>query len=377
MRPAWAEIDLGAVRHNAEVVAAAAAPARLCAVVKADGYGHGAVPVARAALEAGASWLAVALASEGAALRAAGIDAPILVLSEPSPAEMPTVVEHRLRPTVYSDAGIDALVKAVGDAGAAAVPVHLKVDTGMHRVGAPSGDVARLAQRIADDEALELEALWTHCAVADEPGNDLTDRQRERFEAAVATLEALGLRPPMLHMANSAAALVRPDLRYDLVRCGIALYGIAPSCALAAAGATDALRPAMALKAKVSSVRVVPAGDGVSYGWHRNLAADTVVATVPIGYADGVPRRLSVVGGQVLVGGRRRDLAGVVTMDQLMVDCGPEADAAEVAVGDEVVLLGEQGGERVTAEELAGLLGTIGYEIVCGIGPRVPRVHRS
>jgi alanine racemase len=372
VRPAWAAVDLGAVRHNTEVLAAAAAPARLCAVVKADGYGHGAVPVAKAALEAGASWLAVALPAEGAVLREAGIDARVLVLSEPSAAEMATVVEHDLCPTVSSDAGIDALAKAVRAAGRSSLPVHLKVDTGMHRAGASLDDVGRLAQRIAGDESLELEALWTHCAVADEPGNDLTDRQKDRFEQAIATLDGLGLRPPLLHMANSAAALVRPDLRYDLVRCGIALYGIAPSCALAAAGFTEGLRPVLSLKAKVSSVRVVPEGDGVSYGWHRPLPRRTVVATVPIGYADGVPRRLSIVGGQVLLGGRRRDLAGVVTMDQLMIDCGDD----DVAVGDEVVLIGAQGDERITAEELAGLLGTIGYEVVCGIGPRVPRLHR-
>jgi alanine racemase len=273
---------------------------------------------------------------------------------------------------VYSDGGLDALGRAAAAAGAGRVRVHLKVDTGMHRVGAPLGDIGRLAERIAADESMELEALWTHCAVADDPGNDLTDRQHERFEEAVHVLDELDLRPPMLHMANSAAALVRPDLRYDMVRCGIALYGIAPSCALAAAGATAGLRPVMALRAKVSSVRVVPQGEGVSYGWHRRLAGDTVVATVPIGYADGVPRRLSVVGGQVLLRGRRRDLAGVVTMDQLMVDCGSDP----VEIGEEVVLIGEQGGERVTAEELAGLLGTIGYELVCGIGPRVPRRHR-
>ncbi|MGH2687149.1 MAG: alanine racemase, partial [Actinomycetota bacterium] len=215
--------------------------------------------------------------------------------------------------------------------------------------------------------------LWTHCAVADEPDNDLNVLQQERFELTVQALTDAGLRPPVLHMANSAGALAHSSMRYDLVRCGIALYGIAPSCDLAAAGVTDDLAPAMALKARVSQVKVVPRGDGVSYGWHRLMARDTVVATVPLGYADGIPRRLSVVGGQVLIGGRRRDLAGIVTMDQLCVDCGADA----VAVGEEVVLLGAQGDLRITAEEIAGLLGTIGYEIVCGIGPRVPRVYTA
>ena len=371
MRPAWAEVDLGAVRHNATVLGRVAAPAALCAVVKADGYGHGAVAVARAALEAGATWLGVALADEGAELRAAGIDAPILVLAEPSPPEMATVVHHGLRPAVYTETGIDALADAATSRDP--VPVHLKVDTGMHRVGAALDDVASLAKRVASHRSLELEALWTHCAVADEPDNPLNAVQRERFEVAVAALDDAGLRPPMLHMANSAAALAHPDMRYDLVRCGIALYGIAPSFELAATGVTDELRPVMALKAQVSHVKVVPRGDGVSYGWHRRLQDDTVVATIPIGYADGIPRRLSVVGGQVLIGGRRRDFAGVVTMDQVCIDCGRDES---VAVGDEVVLLGRQGEGCIRAEEVAGLLGTIGYEIVCGIGPRVPRVYR-
>jgi len=369
LRPAWAEVDLDAVRHNAALLREAASPAALCAVVKADGYGHGAAPVARAALEGGATWLAVALAAEGGELRDVGIDAPILVLAEPSPPEMDAVVRHRLRCAVYTEAGIDALAEAA--VGAEPVHVHLKIDTGMHRVGAPLEDLVPLAERIAGHPSLVLEGLWTHCAVADEPDNELNVLQQERFEVAVGALADAGLRPPMLHMANSAGAIVHPSMRYDLVRCGIALYGIAPSSELAATGAADGLRPAMALKARVSHVKVVPRGDGVSYGWHRLMTEDTVVATVPLGYADGVRRRLSIAGGQVLIGGRRRDLAGVVTMDQLSVDCGRD----EVAIGEEVVLIGAQGDERITAEEVAALLGTIGYEIVCGIGPRVPRAY--
>ncbi len=369
-RPAWAEVALDAVAATVAAMAAVAAPAVLCAVVKADGYGHGAVPVARTALAAGAAWLAVAMTGEAAPLRAAGIDAPILVLSEPSPAELPDAVDLDLCTTVYTIAGIEALARAVARAGAPPLAVHLKVDTGMHRVGADPADVPGLAGAVAERPELVLEGLWTHCAVADEPGHPFTTVQAGRFDAVVAQLTAAGVAPPMLHVANSAATLDRPGLRHDLVRCGITLYGLDPSPAL---HGRVPLLPALALKAEVSMVRVVPAGEGVSYGLRRPCASDTVVATVPLGYADGVPRRLSEVGAEVLVGGRRRPLAGTVTMDQLLVDCGPPGAGTAVRPGDEVVLIGEQAGERVAVAEWADRLGTIPYEVVCAISTRVPR----
>lgn len=372
MRAARAEVDLGAIAHNVHTLAALAEPAGLCAVVKADGYGHGAIAVGRAALEAGAGWLAVALVEEGAVLRKAGITAPILLLSEPRPDDVDAAVHYDLRLAVYTEAGIDAAAEAARAEGVTA-RLHLKVNTGMNRVGAPGDAVVALARRIAGHPELELEAVWTHCAVADEPGHPATDDQLDRFEAAVAALEAEGLRPPLLHAANSAAALEHPRARLDLVRCGIAIYGIPPSPALAARAD---LHPALTLKAEVSLVKRVAAGERISYGLRHEFAADTTVATVPIGYADGVPRRLSAVGGHVLVGGRPRPIVGVVTMDQLMVDCGDDP----VAPGDEVVLLGEQDGPdgpvRITADDWAAPLDTIAYEIVCGIGPRVPRFYR-
>ena len=368
MRATRAEVDLGAIRHNVALLAEAVAPARLCAVVKADGYGHGAIAVGHAALEAGAAWLAVALVEEGAVLRRSGIDVPVLLLSQPRPDDVAAAVRWDLRCTVDTAAGVAAAARAAREAGATA-RLHLKVDTGMRRVGAQPGEVVGLAEAIAAADGVELEALWTHCAVADEPGNDFTDAQLDRFEAVVAELEARGLRPSLLHAANSAAAIDHPRARLDLVRAGIATYGIPPAPALA--DRLD-LRPAMALKSEVSHVKAVPAGDGLSYGLRHVVARDTVVATVPIGYADGVPRALSLAGGEVLVGGRRRPMVGVVTMDQLLVDCGPGAD---VAVGDEVVLLGGQGDERITADEWAAATGTIAYEVVCGIGPRVPRLY--
>jgi alanine racemase len=370
VRPAWAEIDLGAVAHNVRALAALSRPAAVCAVVKADGYGHGAVPVARAALAAGARWLGVALAEEGATLRDAGIDAPVLVLSEPPPSEMELVVAFGLRPTVYTRQGIEAAAKAAASSGLAPLPVHLKVDTGMHRVGADPDDVTTLARAIDEHRELALEGLWTHCAVADEPGNEFTAEQRRRFAEAVAAVRAIGVAPRILHAANSAGAIAHADLRFDMVRIGIALYGIAPAPALQ--GMVE-LRPAMSLKATVGLVRTVASGEGISYGHQHVFDDETVVATVPIGYADGVRRRLSAVGGEVLVGGVRRRIVGVVTMDQLMVDCGHDAS---VRRGDEVVLIGRQGDDEITADEWAARLDTIAYEIVCGIGPRVPRRYR-
>lgn len=369
-RPAFATIDLAAVRANAHTLSALADPAQLMGVVKADGYGHGAVPVARALVEAGVAWLGVALVEEGAELRDAGIETPVVLLSEPPPDAAPAVVGAALVPVVYTMAWIEALAKAVATAGSDPVPVHLKVDTGMHRVGCDPQEAVALAEAIESRDELVLEGLMTHFAVADEPANAFTERQIERFEAARGRLGAAGFRPPVIHAANSAALLVAPAARYDLVRCGIALYGVPPSAPLA--GAVE-LRPAMSLRARVSAVRDLEAGEGVSYGHHYRLSSPVRIATVPLGYADGVPRRLGLVGAEVLVAGRRRPIAGAVTMDQLMVDCGNDP----VEPGDEVVLIGGQGEEEVTVTEWAERLGTIGYEIVCGVGRRVPREYVS
>ena len=371
-RPAWAEVDLDAVAHNAAVLRERCAPAALCAVVKADGYGHGAVAVARAVLDAGATWLAVALVEEGLTLREAGLTAPILLLSEPPPSAMEAAVAARLTVTLYTATGVAAAAEAVGPS-RPPVGVHLKVDTGMHRVGADPEDAAALAQAITESRRLRLEGLWTHLAVADEPDQDIvTAGQLTRFEEVRDALAAVGIVPSLLHAANSAGALGHPSARYDLVRCGIAVYGYPPGAALA--GAAD-LRPALSLRSRVTLVRRLAAGERLSYG--RRYAVPepgSVVATVPLGYADGVPRRLSAVGGEVLVEGRRRPIAGTVTMDQLMVDCG---STATVRVGDEVVLLGVQGDERITAGEWAERLGTISYEVLCGIGARVPRLVKG
>jgi alanine racemase len=370
-RPVWAEVDLAAIAHNAAVLRALVAPAKLCAVVKAFGYGHGPVPVAEAALTGGAEWLAVATVEEGVQLRQAGLTEPVLLLSEPAPQAVGDAVSWRLTPTLYTAVGLEAAAKAVaGDGGHDRLGVHIKVDTGMHRVGADPAEAAELAAAVERSPELWLEGLCTHLAVADEPDNPFTLVQLERFETVIDELAANGIRANLLHACNSAGALTQPAARYDLVRCGVALYGLAPSPALQ--GLCADLRPAMALKARVSYVRRVNKGERLSYGLRYRLARDSVVATVPVGYADGVPRRLSSTGGDVLIGGHRYPIAGTVTMDQLTVDCG---DDDGVAVGDEVVLLGAQGGEAIDAWEWAGHLDTIAYEVTCGISARVPRVY--
>jgi alanine racemase len=378
-RPAWADIDLAAVRHNSGLLRRAVTPAGLCAVVKADGYGHGGVSVARAAVEGGASWLAVALVEEGVALRDAGIDLPILLLSEPPVDSMAEAIGRELVPTVYTRSCIDELAKAAVTQGRAGVDVHLKVDTGMHRVGAGPDDIIGLADAIAEAGPLRLGALWTHLAVADgEPAGDaeFTRLQLERFDAALGALAAARHRPPLTHVANSAGAIAYPASRRDLVRCGIAVYGVAPTRALAETLATatggERLRPVLSLRTRVTYLRDLKAGERPSYGRRRALPVAARVATAPIGYADGVPRRLFDEGGEVLIRGRRRPLAGVVTMDQIIIDCGPPGQAG-VDIGDEIVLLGRQGDEEITADEWADRLGTISYEVLCGIGPRVPR----
>ncbi len=367
MSRAWLDIDLDAIAHNVSMLGAVASGSELCAVVKADGYGHGAVEVARTALGAGASRLAVAQVAEGVTLRRAGIEAPIWVLSEPAPREYAEVVEYRLEPAVYTAESLAVLDDAVtrSGVGAAAVTVHLKVDTGMGRVGATSASALDLARTIVAGDAFELGSVWTHLARADEIGHPLNGQQLERFDALLEELSSIGIDPPLVHAANTAATLVLPESHYDLVRCGIGVYGCLPGPELEDVGD---FRPAMRLVSEVAFVKQVRAGTAVSYGHRRRLAADTTLATIPIGYADGVPRAWWE-SGEVLIGGERHRFAGMITMDQVIVDCGDR----NVRPGDEVVLLGAQGGDEITAEEWAGVLGTITYEVVCGFGPRLER----
>ena len=374
-RWAWAEIDLDALDHNVGLIREVVAPAAVWVVVKADGYGHGAPAVAAQALRSGAAGLCVALAHEGIDLRRAGIEAPILVLSEQPPEQVGEMLAAGLTPTVYTPAYIDALAAAVSSQ-AASCDVHVKVDTGMQRVGAQPWHAAALLAHVRElAPHLRAAAVYTHLACADDPASPANEAQLHGFARVLAQLEDRGLRPDCTHAANSAGALAHPASRFDMVRAGIAIYGISPGPGVD--HLTRELRPVLSLRARVSLLKRAAAGTHVSYGWRHAFERETTVATVPIGYADGVPRRLGTLpdrpGTDVLIGGRRFPIVGVVTMDQLMVDVGD----ADVAIGDEVVMIGRQGAHTIRAEDWAERLGTIGYEIVCGIGSRVPRVLRS
>ncbi|MBL6629451.1 MAG: alanine racemase [Actinomycetota bacterium] len=365
-------VDTEAIAHNVRVLRSLVAPADVWAVVKADGYGHGDGDVARAAVAAGAHGLCVALVGEGVRLReqaALPDSTPILVLSEQPEAELDVLVQHRLDATVYTVEQVTALAAAARRGTVGAVSVHVKVDTGMGRVGVAPADVAALCDAIDADDVLEPAGVMSHLAVADEPDHPGTDQQLEIFADVVDDVQARGgaWSHAAVHVANSAAGLTRPSARRDLVRVGIALYGISPSPAVPAAA--SGLRPVLSWVSKVSFVKRVAAGTPVSYGWTHICEAATTLATVPVGYADGVPRDLAARGGEVLIGGRRCPIVGRVTMDQMLVDVG---DAA-VAVGDEVVLIGAAGDAAITVEEWAEWSNTIGYEVVCRIGGRVPR----
>lgn len=371
-RAAWIEVDLEAVAHNVRTLKSVVGTAELVAVVKADGYGHGAIPVAEAALSAGAHGLAVALVQEGIALRRAGIEAPILLLSEQPLEQVGDIVAHGLIATAYTVPYIDALEAAAHRRDVVGQEVHLKIDTGMNRVGVQPERAVELAGRIvACSPSLSLGGTYTHLACADDLESPFTNVQIERFDAVLATLRGSGIDPGWVHLANSAGVIGHPSTHRDMVRVGIAMYGIPPDQSMLAH--CRLLRPALAMKARVSLVKRVHAGEGISYGQRHHFDHETSVATVPIGYADGVPRRLAAAGGKVLIGGRRCPIVGVVTMDQLMVDVGD----ADVSVGDEVVLLGSQGEHVISPNGWAALLDTIGYEIVCGLSPRVPRRYRG
>ena len=366
-RWAWAEVHTGLISHNVAIVAQRTAPVQVWAVVKANGYGHGSVPVAQAALAGGATGLCVAIVDEGVALRRAGITAPILLLSE-QPAELADlIVGYQLTPTVTTTRGA-AVLAASASAADQTVKIHIKVDTGMHRVGVSPNEAVSLASFISSYESLTIEGVYTHFAVADDPSHPANASQLSAFNSVLDDLSSRGINPPLVHAANSAAALANEPSRFTMVRVGIAMYGLRPGAGVAELCA--GLIPAMSLKARVSAVRWVEAGEAVSYGLVRPLTKGSLIATVPIGYADGVPRALGRTNIQVLLNGVPRSFAGTITMDQLMIDC--ESDSS-VTVGDEVVLIGKQGEHSVTADDWAEALGTIGYEIVCGISPRIFR----
>jgi alanine racemase len=364
LRPSWIEIDLDAIEHNAREISALVAPAQLCAVIKADAYGHGDVPVADAAMRGGAGLLAVALVEEGVRLREADVDAPILVLSEPALDEIPDLVANALTPTAYRMSFVQRLAEEAESVSNTPYPVHLKVDTGMHRVGAAPLEAFAIARAIDSDPRLELQGVFTHFPVSDED-HEYTERQNTALIQFLTTLNAEGIRPRLIHAANTAAAFDLPDTRHSLCRVGLGLYGLRPT---ADSGNGLDLHPAMRVVSHVAYVRSLPSGARPSYGRIRSLEGSRSIATVPIGYADGIPRSLSRT-ADVLIRGTRYPYAGTVTMDMVIVDVGND----EIETGDEVVLLGSQRDQSIPAEEWASLLDTITWEIICDFGPRLPR----
>ncbi|NOZ06797.1 MAG: alanine racemase [Chloroflexi bacterium] len=364
--PAWAEIDLSAIRHNVRALQNhAGSHVEIIAVVKANAYGHGAVPVSRAALDAGARSLAVARVSEGVALRQAGIDAPIFVMGYALPAEAESIVTHDLSPTVNTIALADSL-EQLAVQHTRRLAVYLKVDTGMGRFGLLPDEVLPFAQQLLQRPHLRFSGLWTHFAVADEADKEYTHRQFQRYRQTVAILEDAGIPVPRKFTANSAAILDLPEMHLDAVRAGIALYGLYPSPHVSQ---DVALRPALSLKAHLGRVRKLPPGSDISYGRTYTTSRETPVGLVPVGYGDGYSRALSNR-GKVLVRGHRVPIIGRICMDQFMVDLTTAPHATQ---DDEVVLIGSQGGERISAEEVASWLGTINYEVTTAIAARIPR----
>lgn len=368
---AQARVDLGAIAGNAQALARHAPTAQLMAVVKADGYGHGAVETARAALSGGASWLGVAFTGEAIALRAAGIDAPLLAWLLTPGESLVEVLRSGVDLSVSSVAMLDHVVAQAALAGVIA-RVHLKIDTGLSRAGATPHDWPDLVDAAAKaqaDNSIVAAGVWSHFACADEPGHPSVRAQLAVFREALALAESRGVRPELRHIANSPATLTLPESHFDLVRVGLATYGLSPVPQVGGPAAFG-LTPAMTLAAEVALTKRVPAGTGVSYGHRYHTSAQTSLALVPLGYADGVPRNATNV-AQVLAGGRLRTISGAVCMDQLVIDVG---DAA-VAVGDEVLLFGPGSQGEPTVQDWADATGTISYEIVTRIGARVPRVY--
>lgn len=366
-RNAWVEIDHGAVSDNVASLRGLLKPGTsLMAVVKAGGYGHGAEGCARAAVAAGADRLGVATVDEALELREAGITEPLHLLAEAPVEAAGEIVENGLVPTVFTREFATALSAAAMRA-ATEVPFHLKVDTGMNRIGVRPEEAREFLLSLAGLTGLKLEGVFTHFATADVPGDWEFGTQVGHFDAALRSLRDNGIDPGIVHAANSPATILHPEAHYDMVRCGIAIYGLHPADA---SRDRVTLRPAMSVKARVAYVHRVPMGEGVSYGLTWRAASPTDVATLPLGYADGIHRVLS---GEmrVLIGGVPCRQIGRVCMDQLMVEV-PRGH--EVRAGDEAVIVGSQGGEAIPLDELADLAGTINYELACAFAMRLERV---
>jgi alanine racemase len=362
----WLEIDLTAIEGNVGQFIERTA-VRVMAVVKANGYGHGLVESARAVIGAGAAFCGIARVEEGLELRRAGIEAPILVMGRTADSEIAQAVVEGLHLTVFHAEQIAVLSTAARISGQPAL-IHVKVDTGMSRLGISPREAPIFFKHLADTSGIQVEGIFTHLARADEPEEPTTAEQENLFRTVIDTLDDAGLRPPLAHAANSAGALTRPSVRFDMIRAGIAIYGLEP---FRDRPLPDGFRPAMSWKARLVQVRKFPPGTGVSYGHEYTTTKDELIGVVPVGYGDGFRR---VSGNEVLVHGKRVPVRGRVCMDQLMVGLD---EVPQSKVGDEVVLLGTQGGDRISAEEVGIRWGTINYEVTSAIPSRVPRIYKN
>lgn len=365
---AWVEINVAALAHNIQQLRRRLAPqTQLMAVVKADAYGHGAVTVAQTVLRSGATWLGVATIPEGIELREAGITAPILILGATNtPEQVRAIARWQLQPTLCTPK--QALVFAETMAGnSEPLPVHLKLDTGMSRLGTDWQQAGEFVQLVKGLPQLQIASIYSHLATADSLDPTIMQEQQQRFITAIEQLRQQGWIPPMLHLANSAGALSDSRLHYDLVRVGLATYGLYPAEHLRS---VLPLRPVLQVKARVTQVKTIHSGTGVSYGHQFVAQQETRMAVIGIGYADGVPRQLSNR-IQVLVRGQRVPQIGAITMDQIMLDVSTVPDLQE---GEVVTLLGQDGQQQITADDWANSLGTISWEILCGFKHRLPRI---
>lgn len=365
---AWVEVDLGAIADNVGQIKRLLSPkTALMAVIKADAYGHGAVTVAQTVLRAGATWLGVATIPEGIELREAGITAPVQVLGATyTPDQLRAMVRWRLQPTLCTPK--QALVfSETLSANHWSVPVHVKLDTGMSRLGAPWQEAAEFVQLVHRLPQLKLASIYSHFATADSLDPTVMQLQHERFKAAIAQIRETGIQLPRLHLANSAATLADPALHYDIVRVGLGIYGLYPAAHLRS---QINLKPALQVKARVTQVKTIEAGTGVSYGYRFVSDRQMRIAVIGIGYADGVPRNLSNH-MNVLIRGQQVKQIGAITMDQMMLDVSHVPD---LQPGEVVTLLGADGNHQISADDWADTLGTISWEILCGFKHRLPRV---
>ncbi|MEP0808287.1 alanine racemase [Trichocoleus sp. ST-U2] len=365
---AWVEIDLAALAHNVRQLRRFLSPkTALMAVVKADAYGHGAITVAEIACQSGASWLGVATIPEGIQLREAGIQAPILILGASNTTEQVQAIAHwNLQPTLCTPQQALVFSETLGTLNRS-LPVHVKLDTGMSRLGTPWQEAAEFVALVQGLPHLKIASIYSHLATADSPDPTGMRQQRDRFEEAIALIKTTGMTPPRLHLANSAAALSDPSLHYDMVRVGLATYGLYPAPHLKS---VIDLKPVMKVKARVTQVKNISPGTGVSYGHQFVASRDMRLAAIAIGYADGVPRNLSNK-MQVLLRGQPVPQIGAITMDQLMLDVSAIPD---LQTGEVVTLLGKEGNAEISADDWAATLGTISWEILCGFKHRLPRV---